>query len=1199
MNDSPGSTAEDSLMGDEVELAERAAALAERLRRGEAVDLDDCDGEELRNLLPTIRIMAGWSRQSPTKTDLGEVGDFRILRELGRGGMGIVYEAVQLSLGRRVALKVLQGSAAVDSRRLQRFQVEAQAAASLRHPHIVPVFATGSENGIAYYAMQYIECRDLARIINDLRQGDSALATSVDVRKIGPRKPLFNQGTSFERDVAGIARQAAMALEHAHANDVLHRDVKPSNILIGEKGHVWITDFGLARIRGSLDLTQTGEAIGTPRYMSPEQALGRRTPTDGRTDVYSLGATLYEILTLTTPFPGDDRLDLLRRITQEEPIPPRKIDPRVPAELETIVLKAMAKVPADRYATAADLAADLGRFLDDLPIRARRPSLRDRAGKWMRRHRELMAVAGAMGLFIAVASAAAVFQYTASLRRHSAALEAEAARGNLNAEIANRHRRLYSRLLHAAQLRLASQAIENGQLERAQDLLHDQVKNPSEDDSRDFAWHVLWERATRQILPMYGHERDVTALAMSPDGRTLASGDKVGMVRLWDLRTGSPVFVLKGHTLSISRLVFSAEGSLLVSSADSDGHSPCEVILWETATGRELAPIDGHANGIAAIPAFLPNQSALRLLTSWREPVNGEWRESATREVRTYELSHGPSRLVLRSSWPTRDHTCLTAAGQIVTFTSGPLPEQDHWTLKDAADGRIEWSFDAARFGGRVLTACTPDARVVAAAFGNNAVCCRETSTGRELFRYTSESPLRALALSPDGRTVIAACESGLVELRSLATGSRVALSISEVPRKNPSLHLAFSPDGTRLATTEWAIPGGATPVTLWDLASGKRLAQYPGHRDGAADLLFAANGRSLVIAAGPTIRCWLLEGESEPQPLAGHKDEAWAVAFAPDGEMLASGSDDDGEREKIKLWGPKNVRLIRGWYGGPGTTASLAFSPDGRILASAHLTKQDNVRLWNVATGKALATLKGHTAQARTLAFHPHGKMLASAGSDKTIRLWDVEGQRCLRKLDGHDDTIQGLVFARDGTQLASASSDGTVRLWDIGQGRILRTLTGPEKFTSVAFSPDGRTLAGADEDGSITLWDAATGAQRAILRDEVRVLRALAFSPDNRILASAGETGPVRLWDVLTAQELHSLPDYSGKVHSLAFAPDGSSLAYSSHDGAVRICRTDLALPHARRGAEDSQEHDPGRPSRRSPRVEKRLFTEPDRSP
>jgi eukaryotic-like serine/threonine-protein kinase len=1198
MNDPHRSTADEGLTEEDAALAEKAAALAGRLRRGEAIELADCDGEELRDLLPTIRMMAGWSKQSPMNADLRHLGDFRVVRELGRGGMGIVYEAVQVSLGRRVALKVLRDSAALDSRRLRRFQVEAQAAASLRHPHIVPVFATGSEDGIAYYAMQYVECRDLARIIDDLRQDDHAEAKKIEGCRSAPRKPLLDQGTSFEHDVARLALQAAVALEHAHANDVLHRDVKPSNLLIDAKGHLWITDFGLARIKGGLDLTQTDEALGTPRYMSPEQALGRRTPLDGRTDVYSLGATLYEILTLTTPFPGENRLDLLRQITQEEPTPPRRIDPRIPAELETIVLKAMAKVPSDRYATAAEMADDLSRFLDDRPIRARRPSLINRAGKWTRRHRKLMAVTGATGLLLAVALAAAAFQYTVWLRRSGEALKTEADRANRNADIANRHRRLANRHLHAAQLRLASEAIKNGQLERAQDILHDQVTNPGEDDPRDFAWHVLWERATRRINPLYGHERDVRALAMSPDGRTLASGDQVGTVRLWDLRTGAAVCVLKGHALSISRLVFSSDGSLLASAADTDSRSHCEVFVWEAATGRELARIDGLDNCIAAVPAFLSNEPSLRIHTSWRKSVNGEWRESANQEIRTYDLSHGPSRLALRSSWRSQDYTCLTDVGQLVTFTGATLTEQDRWTPKDAKAGHFQWAYDSARLGARVSTTFTPDGHVVATAFGNNTVSCRESSTGRELLRYTSEEPARTLALSTNGRTLVAAYESGVVELRSLVTGRRTTLPISDVPRKKARLRLAFSPDGTRLATTEWAIPGGATPVTIWDVETGKSMGQYPGYRDSAADLLFAADGRSLMIAVGPTIRRWFLDVQSESPTFAGHKDEAWAVAFAPDGKMLASGSDDD-EPETIKLWNPKDGRRILGWNGGPGTTASLAFSPDGRILASAHLTKHDNVRLWDVATGVRLAMLGGHTARARTLAFHPHGKLLASAGSDKTIRLWDVEERRCIGVLNGHDNTIQQLVFAPDGTKLASASADATIRLWDVAEGRILRTLAGPEKFASVAFSPDGRTLAGADEDGSITLWNAATGEQRGLIRDEARILRALAFSPDSRILVSAGEIGPIRLWDVLTAQELHALPEYSGHVHSLAFAPDGSSLAYSSHDGAIRICRTDLASSHLHRGSDESRESEPGRPSRRDLRVERRSQTGPNRSP
>jgi WD40 repeat protein/serine/threonine protein kinase len=1181
--------AEGSQTGADAALAERAAALAERLRRGEDVDADDCDSEELRKLLPTIRMMAGCSKPSARKFGLSQLGDFRIVREVGRGGMGIVYEAVQLSLGRTVALKVLQDSAALDPRHLRRFQLEAQAAASLRHPHIVPVFATGSTGGIAYYAMQYIECRDLARIINDLKLDNSAMATPVGRGDAAPRAPLFDHGSTYERDVARLARQAAMALEHAHANDVLHRDIKPSNLLIDEKGDLWITDFGLARIRSGIDLTQTDEALGTPRYMSPEQATGSRTPLDGRTDIYSLGATLYEILTLAPPVPGDDRLDVLRRIAQEEPIAPRKLNGRIPVELETIVLKAMAKAPADRYATAALLADDLGRFLDDRPILARRPTLLNRAGKWTRRHRGLVATAAAMAGLLAVALAAAAFQYTLWLRRHGAALESEAARANHNAELANRLQRLASRHLHAAQLRLASAAIESRQLERAQDILQDQVKSAGADDPRDFAWHVLWDRATRQITPLYGHERDVRALAMSPDGRTLASGDELGMVRLWDMRRHSAVGVLKGHKLAISRLVFSSDGALLVSAAETDTLSRSEVFLWETATNRELARIAELDNCTRAAPAFMRNEPALRIHVSRREP--------AIHDIQTYDLSHGSAPLVPRSSWASHDYTCVSGAGQIVTFASAPLPGHDRWMPGDAPADRVKWIFDSARLGAPVLTAFTPDGRMIAAAFGKNVVSCRETGTGRELYRYTSESPIRALALSPDHRTLVAACESGVVELRSVATGEAHALAESGAPRPNPSLKLAFSPDGTRLATTEWAIPGGATPVTIWDVPTGRRLGEYPGHRDRASDLVFAGGGRSLAIAAGRTIRCWLLDAQPEPPSLVGHKDEAWTVAFSPDGGLLASGSDDD-DSQTIRLWDPETGRLTAGWHAGPGTTASLAFSSSGRILASAHLADRDNVRLWDVASGKRLAALSGHTACARTVAFHPQGNLLASAGADKTIRIWDVAQGKCVRVLAGHGNTIQQVVFAPDGTQLASASSDGTVRLWDLAQG-LPRLLSGPEKFTAVEFSPDGRTLAGADEDGFIALWDAATGAQRGQLRDEVRVLRAVAFSPDSRILASAGETGPIRLWDALTAQELHSLPDYSGHIHSLAFAPDGASLAYAGHDGAVGICRTDHSSSHSRGDAGESRLPERGRPGRRSPRVENRPQAGSHRSP
>ena len=248
----------------------------------------------------------------------------------------------------------------------------------------------------------------------------------------------------------------------------------------------------------------------------------------------------------------------------------------------------------------------------------------------------------------------------------------------------------------------------------------------------------------------------------------------------------------------------------------------------------------------------------------------------------------------------------LRHAGQIVAFKSVPLVEQDRWTRKDADSGQVEWAFDSARFDDRVLTAFTPDGSIVAAAFGNHVVSCRESGSGKELFRYTSPSPLRLLNLSTDGRTLITVSESGSVELCSLGTAKRLALAISEVPRKDARFRFAFSPDGTRLATSEWAVQGGATPLTVWDVGTGKRLEEYPGHRDRAADLLFAADGRSVAIAAGPTIRCWFLDGKPEPPPLAGHTEAAWAVAFKPDGSLVASGSGDD-DHESIKLWDPND----------------------------------------------------------------------------------------------------------------------------------------------------------------------------------------------------------------------------------------------------------------------------------------------------
>jgi serine/threonine protein kinase/tetratricopeptide (TPR) repeat protein len=388
---------------------------------------------------------AAVSTEEPTPAsplpERGQLGDFRIVREVGRGGMGIVYEAEQISLNRRVALKVLPFATALDPKQLLRFKNEAQAAAQLHHTNIVPVYQVGVERGTHFYAMQFIEGQTLAAMIAELRQlaglidpPSESEAKSAEAelaprsapppvpRAVGAETTAERQAAvtrpstrnpAFFRTVAQLGVQAAEALEHAHRQGVVHRDIKPANLLVDARVHLWITDFGLARCRDEAGLTLTGDLLGTLRYMSPEQAMGRRYQVDHRTDIYSLGVTLYEFLTLQPAYTVRDRQELLQRIAHDDPPPVRRLNPAIPVELETIVLKAIAKEPEGRYTTAQELADDLHRYLENKPILARRPTLGERARKWARRHRPV--VRTAIVLFL-VAVAALVVHSVLMLR---------------------------------------------------------------------------------------------------------------------------------------------------------------------------------------------------------------------------------------------------------------------------------------------------------------------------------------------------------------------------------------------------------------------------------------------------------------------------------------------------------------------------------------------------------------------------------------------------------------------------------------------------------------------------------------------------------------------------------------------------------------------------------------------------------------
>ena len=527
-------------------VAEATDAYLECIEQGERPDLDEFIGRYpaiagmLRELLPAVCSLhdsTGAVAPSPAANmngpELeGQLGDFRLLREVGRGGMGVVYEAVQISLGRRVALKVLPLAAALDPRQLQRFRLEAQAAAHLHHSHIVPIYSVGCERGVYYYAMQFIEGRTLAEVIDERRRSLSAfggrrsddcsatndmLATSdwpaeskTAVAKAAETSPTARANVStapHERDrthlrsAAALAIQAAEALEHAHAMGVIHRDIKPANLLLDVESNLYITDFGLARLQDSPGITLTGDVAGTLRYMSPEQALAQHGLVDHRTDIYSLGVTLYELLTLAPAFDAANRHAILRQISQDEPVAPRKRNPAIPLDLETIVLKAMAKEPERRYATAKLMADDLRRFLEHRPIMARRPTLVESAAKWSRRHRALVAAGVGMLLLATLGFAlstalvareqwktkAAYDQLSQEQERTRAAFDAEAKQRAIAEQSFRQARQIVDFLIEVSEQELADkpelQDLRRMVLASALDYYQDFIEQAHDDPS--------------------------------------------------------------------------------------------------------------------------------------------------------------------------------------------------------------------------------------------------------------------------------------------------------------------------------------------------------------------------------------------------------------------------------------------------------------------------------------------------------------------------------------------------------------------------------------------------------------------------------------------------------------------------------------------------------------------------------------------
>jgi WD40 repeat protein/serine/threonine protein kinase len=1084
-------------------LADLVEELTTRLQVGQAIDWEDyyrrhpAQADDLRRLRPQLRALADLGTSAVLDAAAlalapdhpgAVLGDYRVLREVGRGGMGVVYEAEQVSLGRKVALKVLPFAAALDARQLQRFKNEAQAAAQLHHSNIVPVFGVGCERGVHFYAMQYIEGQTLAALIGERRQraglgpaspsspapcpplgGASAAAAGAETVQ-PPAGVLATewslQGGDFSRTAARLGLQAAEALEHAHQMGVVHRDVKPGNLMVDGRGHLWVTDFGLAQIQADVGLTRTGDLLGTMRYLSPEQAQGKRELVDHRTDVYALGVTLYELLTLQPAFGDNDRAELLRQITLEEPRPPGRLNRAVPAELEIIVLKAMTKDPAERYATAQELADDLRRFLEDKPIQARRPSLRQRLARWMRRHRTWVTSA-ALSLFVVLLVSVGVL--AVSFKQVNNALQER-----------DETLRQERQTAYTYRIALAHREWVANRVGRA-DFLLDECPG----DLRHWEWHYLKRLCHADLLTLRG---DIAAFRATflPDGHLGSVGlDRVA--RVWDPTTGREVTSFRGPSPPGTGVAaFSPDGSRLVLPR-TDHH----VDVWDTRTAQTIFTLRGHTGGVSDV-AFSRDRNFIAS-ASYDGTVK-VWDAANGCEIRT--LRPG-SRVLSVALGPDGNRL---AAG----CTDGWVRV---WDLEKGEETRAWQGHPRLPVA---LVAFSPNGRHIASVSRGEAAKVWDAVEGKEVFTLAGKRPgdVIRVAFDPDGRRIASTHFDQIVKVWDVATrGEAFTLR----GHTGEVLDVAFSADGKRLAST-----GADKVVKVWELAGGQEARSVGTGAGPRLDMAFGSGGRVLTLAAakGTLQVIDLATGQVSFGPRYTFKTLDGVLALSPDGRRLATYSSD----RTIRILDTHNwAETARSQGQVPGLNR-LAFSPDGRRLAS--FDRVGLITIWDADNGAELLTLRGHTRQATgVVAFSPDGRRLASAGADdETVRVWDAltgEERLCLR---GHEGRALDVAFSPDGRSLASAGDDRTVRLWDAETGQPLRTLGGhPNRVTAVAFSPDGLRVASATSDGDVILWDLSAGREMLTLEGRGCGLASLAFSPDGKRLVAVDldRDGTLRIWD------------------------------------------------------------------------------------
>jgi WD40 repeat protein len=995
------------------------------------------------------------------------LGDYRLLREIGRGGMGVVYEAVQESLGRHVALKILPFHRLMGPAHLERFRREARAAAQLHHTNIVPVFGVGEAEGVHYYAMQFIQGHSLDAALDEVRRL-RVCKSGAEAEENGSRAKPGSADTHSElasqtqsqycRSVAQVGVQVAEALAYAHKQGILHRDIKPSNLLLDTRGMVWINDFGLAKAEGSEDLTHTGDIVGTVRYMAPERFEGQA---DSCSDVYSIGITLYEMLTLRPAFADADRARLVERVRQEEPPRPRALDPHIPRDLETIVRKAMAKEPANRYPSAGALAEDLRRFLNSEPIQARPVRQLERLWRWSKRKPVIASLAGAV--FI-LSCAVAVVASVGYLQTQQALISLQ-------------------RLYYAERMGHMQPLWESHNILGLQDLLAETGSYPA----HGFEWYY-WQRLSHlEHVSLLGHKGGVTAVAFAPDSQRLVTGGNDCTGRIWDATSGQELLCLQGHRSNVTGVAFAPHGRWLVTSS-TDGTAR----LWEATSGRQLRILQDQK--ACPIWAVAVTHDGMHVVTGNDDGTACVWDTASGEKLLTLKKNPGP----VWALAATPDGRRLVTVSQ----DQGGRTITRLWDVETAQDRLIGHSAEAhsvaiSAEGQLILKDEDTHLKLWEAASGQ----CLGTPL------YESMGTIRSVALSADGKRAMAGFWDGTAKLWDTVSRREI---LTLKGHRNWVVCVAVSPDGQRLATA--SLDGTAR---VWDISSGRGTRTFRGHSGPVNSVAVTPDGHRIVTGSKDgTVKIWDLQKEQEPLTLKGHTGAVGAVAVTPNGQQIVTGSGDHTAR----IWDAQSGHELQKLEGHTGVITSVAVTPDGKCVVTG--SADGTARFWDIGSGRELRAW--NAGQVYSVAVTPDGERLVTGTADGMVRFWDAASGRELLSFQGHPMNVEFLVPFSDNRRLVTSGLDGTAAVWDTANGRELLRLKGHTgAIRRVALTLESQRIVTGGSDGTARIWDTFSGRELLILKGHNGPVRSVAVTPDGKII-SGGEDGTVKIWEAASPEEV-----------------------------------------------------------------------------